>query len=474
MLGGLMTFVIPTRLAQALIVAGALGTVAALLVFRPDNGLSFGVNILVGVALLIAAAAGTVALGRGGLPAWVGAPPEPERLRARVGPVSREWAVYLGAFACLPLFALLVSGFSVFTSDHAPVALLSHDAVAALKHSESGLMQVLAVFAEEVSKPAGLVLTVTGFASLVYVARRMRKLDGTERERLMVVLVLTFFSMLFWAFFEQAGSSINNFTDRNVDRVREGRHLSRADVGKTLELAPTQEQLGYSNGSSLFTLKELDGLRAAHEKDPSFHVAWVVAPDNVGMGVAERSDEVPASVFQAANAGFILVFGLVLTALWGALGKRHLEPSTPFKFALGLLQLSLGFVALWYGAHTATPRGMVATEWLLVGYLLHTTGELCLSPVGLSMVTRLTPSILVSTMMGMWFLASAFAQYLAAIISQFTGVGEESAEPRIPIPRETVLVYGGVFGKIALASLVAAAVCFALTPWLRRSMHQES
>jgi POT family proton-dependent oligopeptide transporter len=90
------------------------------------------------------------------------------------------------------------------------------------------------------------------------------------------------------------------------------------------------------------------------------------------------------------------------------------------------------------------------------------------------MVTRLTPSILVSTMMGMWFLASAFAQYLAAIISQFTGVGDESAEPRIPIPRETVLVYGGVFGKIALASLVAAAVCFALTPWLRRSMHQES
>jgi POT family proton-dependent oligopeptide transporter len=472
MLGGLMTFVIPRRLAQILILAGAGGTALALVVFRPDNSLSFGVNVLVGIALLGAAGAGAVALKRGGLPDWAGAPPDPARLREKLGPITKEWAVYLGALVCLPVFALLVSGFSLFTHDHAPVALLSRDAVSALAHSESSLLRVLAVFAEEVSKPAGLVLTVTGFVSLGYVARQMVKLDRTARDRLLVVLVLTFFSTLFWAFFEQAGSSINNFTDRNVDRVREQRHLTSADLGKTLELAPTQEQLGYTNGTSLFTLKDLDGLRAAHEKDPSFHVTWTVGPDNVGMGVAERSDEVPASVFQAANAGFILVFGLVLTALWGALGKRHLEPSTPFKFVLGLLQLSLGFVALWYGARTATPRGMVGVEWLLIGYLLHTTGELCLSPVGLSMVTRLTPAILVSTMMGMWFLASAFAQYLAAIISQFTGVGEDSAEPRIPIPHETVLVYGEVFGKIAVASLVSAAILLALTPWLRRSTHE--
>jgi POT family proton-dependent oligopeptide transporter len=199
-----------------------------------------------------------------------------------------------------------------------------------------------------------------------------------------------------------------------------------------------------------------------------------VTPDDVGMGIAERSDEVPASVFQAANAGFILVFGLVFTALWGALGRRRLEPSTPAKFALGFAQLSLGFVALWYGAHTASPRGMVGAEWLILAYLLHTTGELCLSPVGLSMITHLTPKQLVSTVMGNWFLASAFAQYLAAIISQFTGVGEGDAQPRIPIPHETVLVYGGVFGKIAITSMVGAAACFALTPWLRRAMHDQT
>ena len=92
------------------------------------------------------------------------------------------------------------------------------------------------------------------------------------------------------------------------------------------------------------------------------------------------------------------------------------------KFALGLLQLGLGFLAFWYGAQTADQRGMVSIIWLVVGYWLQTTGELCLSPVGLSTMTKLSPKVLVSTLMGAWFLATAFSQYLAAIISQFTGV----------------------------------------------------
>jgi POT family proton-dependent oligopeptide transporter len=256
--------------------------------------------------------------------------------------------------------------------------------------------------------------------------------------------------------------------------VTEHRHVTAADVGRTFELSPTQEQLGYENGGALFTLEDLDRLRAEHGQNPDFRIPWTVTARDVGMGVAERGDEVPASLFQAANAGFILVFGLVLTALWGALGRRGLEPSTPTKFALGLTQLSLGFVALWYGAHTASERGMVGVLWLLLAYLLHTTGELCLSPVGLSMITKLTPKVLVSTVMGTWFLASAFAEYLAAIISQFTGVSEGAGETRVPIPHETVLVYGNVFGKIAVASMVGSAVCFALTPWLRRFMHERS
>ncbi|MEZ6061009.1 MAG: hypothetical protein R3C19_11655 [Planctomycetaceae bacterium] len=112
---------------------------------------------------------------------------------------------------------------------------------------------------------------------------------------------------------------------------------------------------------------------------------------------------------------------------------------------------------------------------MLLGYALHTTGELCLSPVGLSMITRLSPKVLVSTLMGAWFLATAFSQYLAAIISQFTGAshggGEEST---IPLPSESVKVYGDVFGHIAIAALICGGVCLMLAPLLKRWTHPEA
>jgi POT family proton-dependent oligopeptide transporter len=191
------------------------------------------------------------------------------------------------------------------------------------------------------------------------------------------------------------------------------------------------------------------------------------------MRVGHRSDEGPASVLQAVNAIYILVLGLAFTALWSFFGTRGFEPSTPIKFALGLLQLGLGFVAFWYGAVTADDRGMVSMSWLLLGYLLHTTGELCISPVGLSMVTKLSPRDLVSTVMGTWFLATAFSQFLAAMIAQFTRV--ESGEGKIgaiPPPLETVGIYGDVFGRIAIAAVISAAIFLALAPILKVWMHE--
>jgi POT family proton-dependent oligopeptide transporter len=472
MLMGVVVFVAPVRLAQLVIAGGCLLTAGALVLLRPSNGYSFAVNLFVAAALLLAGGVAWVALGRGGVPRYVGGPPDPARLKAPFGPVSAQTAVYLGALLAVPIVALLVSGFSPFTDDGTPVVLFSEAAIQSLKQSTSAGERVLAVVAEEISKPAGLILTTTGVFSLVYLLRAMFKLVKVDRERLTVALVLTFFSMLFWSFFEQAGSSINNFTDRNVDRVTESRRISAADIGSTLELSPTQEQVGHTNGDTMFTLKDLDALRERHEQDPNFRIPWRVAPDNVGMGVAERSDEVPASVFQASNAVFILLFGLVLTSVWGYLGKRRLEPSTPIKFALGLLQLAAGFAAIWYGAVSADPRGLSGVQWLILGYLLHTTGELCLSPVGLSMITRLSPPVLVSTMMGTWFLASAFAQYLAAIISQFTSVSEGAAEHGMPLPSQTIGIYGDVFAKIAVAALVSSLICFALSPLLKRWMHE--
>jgi len=145
------------------------------------------------------------------------------------------------------------------------------------------------------------------------------------------------------------------------------------------------------------------------------------------------------------------------------------------KFGLGLLQLGLGFGALWYGTHLADSRGMVGMSWLLLGYLLHTTGELCISPVGLSMVTVLSPKRIVSTVMGAWFLAMAFANYLAGVIAKFTSVQHEAGEvQRVPAPIETVGIYGDVFGTIAIMAIVAAGTVFALAPLLIRWTHADS
>jgi POT family proton-dependent oligopeptide transporter len=202
-------------------------------------------------------------------------------------------------------------------------------------------------------------------------------------------------------------------------------------------------------------------------------IDWQVAEDNLGMGIG--GDEIPASLFQAANPIYILVFGVFFTMLWPYLAAKGLDPSTPIKFGLGLLQLGLGFGAVWYGAQQATAVGLVAIPWLLFAYLLHTTGELCLSPIGLAMVTKLSPKQIVSTVMGAWFLATAFSNDLAAQIAMLTGVGGEDEGPQIiPPPVETVNIYGDVFGKIAIAAVVAACVCFALSPLLTKWMHRDT
>lgn len=465
-----------TYLARIIIMAGAITAAGALFRFHPQNPFSTAVNVFVGIALLVAAVVAWVALGRGGLPKEAGAPPDPQRLRRLVlGLIPAESAVYLGTLVALGAFVLLVSGFSFLTPDERPLSLVSSEYTDQMAASEFALVRVLAVFVQEVSRPAGLVLLLAGLAAFVYVGLESFRLERIARERMFVVLILTFFSMLFWAFFEQAGSSVNNFTDRNVDRVFEREYVAREQVGKTIEIQPTQEQLGHRNGERLFTLDELTRLREENKDNPGFKIPWEVTESNVGMGIGRRIDEIPASTFQSVNPIYILLFGLVFTSLWTFLGKRGLEPSTPVKFSLGLLQLGLGFAAFWYGAQNSNDRGMVALWWLYLGYLLQTTGELCLSPVGLSMITRLSPAHLVSTVMGTWFLATAFSQYLAAIISQFTGVshGGDEGAVAIPPPSETVHLYGGVFGKIAIAALISALICFALVPLLKRWMHEE-
>ncbi|MFO0726087.1 MAG: peptide MFS transporter [Myxococcota bacterium] len=430
MMIGLAVFVMPTRVTQLMIGGGALVAAGGLVAKTMGKDWIVAVaNIPVALSLLIAAVLAVMALNEGALPDEAGAPPTKEGL------AKKQTIILAATLLVIPAAAFLVNNSDI----------------------------------------AGWLLKIFGGLATAYIIFEAVRATVVERDRLFMQLVMFFFSMLFWAFFEQAGTSMNNFADRNTDRVNEQTRVTQADVGKTIEVLPNQEQLGYEINGKIFTMDQLDAAKAAERATAgSGKISLLVTEKHIGMGLG--GTEIAASEFQAANAVYILIFGLVLAWLWGWLGKKNLEPSTPVKFSLGLVQLGLGFFALWFGTISADSRGMVPMFWLLCAYLLHTLGELCLSPVGLSMVTKLSPTRLVSTMMGGWFLATAFSEYLGGVIATFTSVnaGEGEAAKVIPPPIDTLHVYGDVFKIIGWCSVAAAVVLLVTTPLLKKWMHEEA
>jgi POT family proton-dependent oligopeptide transporter len=207
----------------------------------------------------------------------------------------------------------------------------------------------LTLDAVRLARGTAVVLVTVPILYFVYVFATGR-LARDERNHMIVVLVLVFAAAIFWACYEQAGSSLNLFAERFTDR-----------------------QVG--------------------------------------------SFEIPASWFQSLNPAFIIVLAPLFSALWVWLARRHLEPAAPAKFALGLAILGLGFVVM-VGAATLVARGASAgPSWLVLTYLLHTLGELALSPVGLSAMTKLAPRRFVGQTMGMWFMCNALGYVIAGLIA---------------------------------------------------------
>ena len=232
-------------------------------------------------------------------------------------------------------------------------------------------------------------------------------LRGAERSRMIVALVLIIFTVLFWTLFEQAGSSMTLYADRNSDLTIFG------------DLKMTAAQTNFF------------------------------------------------------NPGLIVLLAPVFAAGWGILNRMGLEPSTPLKFGLGIVQAGLGFLVLVIGIeYFAGPDFRVPLVWLFLAYLLHTTGEICLSPVGLSMITKLSVPRIVGLMMGVWFLASALAHTLAGLVAQATS--GETVGGVVTDPSAQLATYADVFSKIGWIGVGIGVVLMVISPWLKRAMHLET
>jgi POT family proton-dependent oligopeptide transporter len=228
---------------------------------------------------------------------------------------------------------------------------------------------------------------------------------GSRQEFQMMVaaMVLIIFNVVFWTLFEQAGSSLTLFADRNTDR-------------------------------SVFGLFQIS------------------APQT-----------------QNFNPIAIVVLAPLMSILWGVLAKRNLEPSIPVKFALALMGVGAGFLFLVFGATFAGPDFKVGLWWLAGLYVIHSIAELCISPVGLSMITKLSIARIVGMMMGVWFLSISVAQYFAGIVAQFASV--ETVGGQVTNLKISLDTYLATFTTIAWIAIGAGVLLFLLSWPLQKWMH---
>ena len=237
-------------------------------------------------------------------------------------------------------------------------------------------------------------LIVSGVLMLLYTLYEAFKLPKEPRERMFAILFLVALNPVFWGLFEQAGGSLNLYTDKYVDR-----------------------------------------------------------------------GGVPTSLFQSINPIYIILLGPVFAALWQWLGKKGIEPSAPAKFGYALVQVGLSFLIFVWGAQSVGIAAMTPVIFVFLIYLLQTTGELCLSPVGLSAMTRLSPAHLGSFIMGAWFYMTAVGQFVAGKIGEATG--GESGE----MSKELTLA---IYSKIGWVTIGIAVAVLALSPLVKRWMHVDT
>ena len=296
---------------------------------------------------------------------------------------NRDIVIYIGALVAVPVFVFLFSNLMHMTEAEPGAGFLGY--IMSLP-----LMGKLLFGTFIIAVPAILIWSFT-------------KGTRTEAQMMTAAMVLIVFNVFFWTLFEQAGSSLTLFADRNTDRSVFG----------------------------LFTMS---------------------APQT-----------------QNFNPVSIVIFAPLMSILWTSLAKRGLEPSIPVKFAIALVGVGAGFLFLVWGSTFASDTFQVGLWWLAGLYLIHSLAELCISPVGLSMITKLSIARVVGLMMGVWFLSISVAQYFAGIVAQFASV--ETVGGQVTNLKVSLETYTHTFTTIAWVAIGAGLVLFLLSWPLQKWMH---
>ncbi len=280
---------------------------------------------------------------------------------------------------------------------------------------------------------------------------------NVNRDRIIVISVFAFFTIFFWWAFEQAGGSMTVFAESYTNRTLSGGTATTFKIVNTLLTVGPMIILSFVLANlfrKTFGKYALSNLFLA----TSFLIIWGIV---IWMLIREfRADatEVPASWFGILNSFFIIAFAPLFSKMW----ESKYNPSGPVKFAIGLILMGLGFAILAYGS-ISIPKGAetaaVSMAWLILAYLLHTLGELCVSPVGLSYVSKLAPVKLVGLMFGIWFVANFIANWTAGITGSYIDAITD---------KYNMATFFLIFTIIPIA---AGLVMLALNPMLKKKMH---
>ena len=289
-----------------------------------------------------------------------GEAPDPAKLKEKVAGISLEWLLYgVGFLGVAVIWAMI-----------------------------------------QYQEAVGWILLLSGIALLVYVLFEAFKLDNEARDRVFAMIFLILLMPLFWGLFEQAGGSLNLFTDRHVDK-----------------------------------------------------------------------GGIPTTFFQSINPIYIILLGPLFAGLWQWMAQKGIEPSTPAKMGLGIVQMGLAFVVMVWGANTFSTTGeagalMMPVLFLFIFYLLSTTGELCLSPVGLSAMNRLSAKHMASLMMAAFFFGTAGGNYVAGFMGSLMGEGEGGN-----MTREGALE---AYWSMGLVAVGVGLVVMVVSPLVKKLMHLDT